>query len=122
MIDGMDKKYKVITLEEVNDLMTESQRHKQVQEIIVEVENIIKDMARHGRREAILKRYMESPSPSNEKYTERNLRDVMEAFSQNGFITELELPRNEGTTVFSWRELGEIGYHEPRNAQLTVNW
>ena len=69
MIDGMGKKYKVITLEEVNDLMTESRRHKQVQEIIVEVENIIREMARHGRRVAILKRYMVSPFPSSEKYT-----------------------------------------------------
>ena len=122
MIDGMDKKYKVITLEEVNELMTESQRHKEVQEIIVEVENLIKYMASHGRREAILKRYMESPFPSNKKYTERNLRDVMEAFSQNGFITELEMTRNEGTTVFSWRDLGGITSHEPRIAQLTINW
>ena len=122
MIDGMGKKYKVITLEEVNELLTESQRHKEVQEIIEEVENIIKYTAKHGRREAILKRYMESPFPSNEKYTERNLRDVMEAFSQNGFITELEMTRNEGTTEFSWRDLGEIGYHEPRIAQLTINW
>ena len=118
----MGKKYKVITLEEVNDLMTENRRHKQVQEIIVEVENIIKEMARHGRRQAVLKRYMESPFPSNKKYTERNLRDVVEAFSQNGFTTELEMTRNEGTTTFSWRDLAEIGYHEPRIAQLTVSW
>ena len=118
----MGKKYKVITLEEVNDLMTENQRHKEVQEIIVEVENIIREQARQGRRVAILKRYMESPFPSNEKYTERNLRDVVEAFSQNGFITELEISRNEGTTVFSWRDLGEITSHEPRIAQLTVSW
>ena len=122
MIDGMDKKYKVITLEEVNDLMTENRRHKEVQEIIVEVENIIKEMARHGRREAILKRYMESPFPSNKKYTERNLRDVVEAFSQNGFITELEMTRNEGTTEFSWGDFGGISYQEPRIAQLTINW
>ena len=122
MIDGMGKKYKVITLEEVNDLMTENRRHKEVQEIIEEVENIIREMARHGRRQAVLKRYMESPFPSNEKYTERNLRDVVEAFSQNGFITELEMTGNEGTTVFSWRDLGGITSHEPRIAQLTVSW
>lgn len=122
MIDGMGKKYKVITLEEVNDLMTENRRHKQVQEIIVEVENIIREMARQGQRVAILKRYMESPFPSNEKYTEQNLRDVVEAFSQNGFIAELEMTRNEGTTTFSWGDFGGIKYQEPRIAQLTINW